>query len=314
MTPNTEPSERDMELLVDYVDGRLDAAERDALELRLSQDPELEEALESFLRVDRLQRLAAEQASTVGGAPRGRLLTFPRALAALAAAALIVVGGPAVVRWIEGPARIGFRVAALPSGVTLADHNRCLELDPTLHPPGNGLRSGAAGTEIPVGEYMERVAAAEASRIEQGLAAKDELIETSFPYYVVPIEVAAPASAVVVQLDEQGGRARVFPTGDDATHAAGRLAAGRHVLPSPTVRLTPESEAYDAVDFARGFQIPRDAGVVTVLVALRAEALAPELLAELDALLSGGADVVAVEEWLDAQGFARRALRLREVD
>jgi anti-sigma factor RsiW len=307
-----KPSDADLLLILDYLDGKLSQAEGLAFELRLSEEPELAAERDELERMDHLQRAAAVTPQKAQPAPVQHS-SWRRALVAVAATVAVVFAA----RWLVTSTSIEpeLHIAILASGPTLPEHNAALgldEADARKVPPGFGLRAGAGAGKyetVPVEEYLALTTAPARERVRAALA--EGATSAAAKYFVVPLRSAQDASAVVLLVDADGASV-AYPVESPWSAASGRLAGGRdHVLPGPVV--TRDAGDADAlIEYAPGFRVPRRAGELLVLVGLRAEPLDEALRSELRGATEAMSSPDDLATWLTVNGFLVTRLTARE--
>lgn len=277
-------SEADALAIVDYLDGHLESTERIELEMRLSEEPELAAAFDTFAQIDDLARrveLARRKKR------RFRFLRGGWALGVLAAAAaILVIGGGISGLFDSGGSPLSRRlnVAILPSGSTVLDFNAALGVsaEHAEDYPESWLpvrRGDAEPLEsVPNEEYRQLLLPILNERARASLSG--ELAPGEPLTFLLPIEVEAPTSVIVLLIDERGETMGIegepfqvaYPFAQPWSAASGRLEAGLTILPyDPTAPLEePADEPGDRV-FQGGFVTPFLGGATTVLVASRAE-------------------------------------------
>lgn len=315
--------------IVDYLDGELDEAARIEFEMELSENPILAEAFESFARVDALRRLPrdANRSRSFGDPPTPLNALH---LLLVAAAAVLLVSAALLLRRGAGDA---FDVALLPTARDAAEHNRLIGLDAADLPLDLVDRSRGGTTNDAdrpsAGDYWERAEPAQDARARRAIDGGSSTIAAEF--FVVPVRPRVDASAVVLLVDAAGDvvdEAPAFPPSRDPlgfdiawTSESGRLEGAKtSVLPRESLRRDANAEklSYDA-----GFVVPRRAGELQVLVALRAEPLGPEIqrsmLDEIAAIDTSATPsrtstetVERLTEWLAEHGFRTMTLRVVE--
>ena len=287
--------------IVDWIDGNLSAEAALEFELRLSADPELAARVEAFANLDSLMRHKA-RASGVKARARPHWGVW----AGLAAAALLVIA--VLPRFFSSPAP-SFEVALAPS-FALAEEwtQQSAELKGTCA-PGIAMARGENPTLLSPEEFLRRTEAAESSVVARALDGGQRELEAG--WFVVPIELSAPASVVVLGFAKDASALRLFPDPKDVDPAAvaSRVAAGRHLLPSARAGL---GRSAKTVDYRPGFLVPLGAREFEVLVAARADALDAATLAGLDSWIASEKSVDSAAARLTEAGFSVRRLSVRE--
>jgi hypothetical protein len=302
--------EKDLLLILDYVDGRLSPEAMVGLEIRFTNDPELAAAYESFETVDDLQR----QVALAQARPKKlRLLRGGRHLRPMAAAALLMVAASVFLTRDKGSS-LCTQVAMVPSSVAWPEFNRALGVgDEWQGRTPNPLR-GSDQPEFPHGEYFARVAPIQEARLERALVEKTA---PPMEYFNVALRPGSACSALVLMADATGRvvdhegspYAPAFPATESWTADSGRLAADRlEVLPRRNLVLNDDQRIgrYDP-----GFLVPMKAVRLEVLVGLRKAPLDQALRDSLGLLLSDLAQVPPTPQgtserlrsWLREHGF-----------
>ena len=313
-------SEADMATAVAYVDGALGHDERLAFELRLAAEPALAAATGALRDTDRLLRtlemqmrtLEMQSANQVARARRLRPLLWAGSLA-LAATVLIAVGVSLLDpgQFDPGERKAGYRVAVAPGYESSADYIASVPSLGGLRPPGLDVLRGADETpNVSAREFADRAHAAE---LELARTVLDQAAGAATPsgsstqgeisagFFVVPLELAVRSDVVVYALAEQADPARASEGAAPVFFAT--LEAGRHVLPKERVAL--DAVTGDSVRYERGFLVSLGAGVLDVVVGVRASSDAPLVVSK------AGDKQQAVLE-LERAGFSVRVLRVRE--
>jgi len=301
----TELPEEDLVLVVDYVDGRLGRMEAIDFERRLSEEPELADAVRSFAGIDRLQWTALEHARSKRASWRLRLFV-PIA----AAAAVALVWG--VLEILGRGEPLAVRSAVVAAGRDLRDHNLVLDLPPDFLPVGEGVRS--TDEEVSAREYVARARSAEERLVESALGSPAPEVR-SFAYNLV-LAPERTCSALVLSVD-QVGRARLELPGDARRYAGDR----RHLLPQEPLVLVPQENGVDRVEHRPGFLLRSGSTEVTAILAFREAALDVETASALEALIARYSEPStaataerALLEWLDVNCFSVRRFRVTEPD
>lgn len=304
--------EKDLLLILEYVDGKLSGEEMMALEIRFSNEPELAAAFESFEAMDQLQRgitLAEAQPAPL------RLVQGKRHWRPLAAAALLMLTA-ALLLLDDLWQTTTIDVAAVSSGINWSEFNRELELDEAWIGQSPSTLRGNANSEFSHEDYFEHVAPIQEARLEQALAG--ELEPEAMVYFNLVLQPEEECSALVLIFDATGkvisDRNRpyevAFPVGKSWVPDSGRLSGGQlEVLPRRN--LVWDAQRNQVGDYGRGFLVPLGSRRLEVLTGLRQERLDNELKKSLDALLlelSKSEPDPAVTEsrlrlWLRTTGF-----------
>lgn len=287
--------------IVDWIDGNLSHEAALEFEMRLSAEPELAVRVEALFGFDALMRRKA-RASGAEARPRLHWGVWT----ALAAAALVAI--TALPRFLASPTPT-FEVALAPSFALAEDWT---QQSPELKgacAPGISMARGENPTQLSPDEFLRRSGLAEAAVVAQALEAKRHEIEAG--WFVVPIELSAPASAVVLGFRQNAASLRLFPSPAGAASAtdASRLPAGRQILPGARAAF---GRSQQTVNYQPGFLVPLGAKELTVLVAVREAGLDAAFLAELDGWIASGEPVDIVAERLGRAGFRVQRLSVRE--
>jgi len=304
--------EKDLLLIVDYVDGRLSSEEMVGLEIRFSNEPELAAAYDSFDTIDGLQR----EVALAQVRPKGfRLLRGGRHLRPVAAAALLLVAASLfLTRDAQRPLATG--IALVPSGIAWSDFNRALDVDGTWGDRTPNVRRASGEPEFPHREYFDQVSPIQDARFERALA------EMSAPppmyYFNVVLRPESACSALVLIADATGQvvdhegnpQAPAFPTGDPWTADSGRLAAGLlEVLPRRNLVWNDADKRVDP--YEAGFLVPLQSIRLEVFIGLREQPFDDGLKESLDSMLSDlsagprSAETTSrtLQAWMNEQGF-----------
>jgi len=303
----------DMARAVAFIDGAMSADERLRFELRLAAEPELAAALDSLMRTDELIRRVSASRASGGGvlslASRKKRSAWPW-LASLAAAVLVVFG---IVFWRERERspRTDCLVSLAPS---FASPEAFLASRPELEgltPPGLGsLRGFSDETNIGAAEFVAKAHALE----EKPAPPRVARAPITAGWFVIPIELEASSSVVVLGFPRNGSSARLYPEATDARvpRERGRLDAGVHTLPRERIELAANSGATPSVAYNRGFLVPIGARELDLVVGVRREELDAELLATIDAALKRGDTRASVRTLLEERGFGVTELSVIE--
>jgi hypothetical protein len=303
----------DMARAVAFIDGAMSADERLRFELRLAAEPELASALESLMRTDELVRRASARRASGGEvislAARKKRSAWPW-IASLAAAVLAAFG---IVRWLEHehPSRAE-RIASL--APSFASPEAFLASRPELEgltPPGLGsLRGASEETNIGAAEFVAKAHALE----EKPASSHAARAPITAGWFVIPIELDARSSVVVLGFPRNGSNARLYPEAADARVPGerGRLDAGVHTLPRERIELAANSGATPSVAYNRGFLVPIGARELDVVVGVRREELDGELLATIDDALKRGETRASLRTLLEQRGFGVTELAVIE--
>lgn len=326
-----ESASRDHDTLqsLAYLAGELTGDAARAFELRLGREPEFARRFEELARTHDL--LAGTLGS--GDSPRAELAPssrsrglLPRRRAARwrwAAAALVLVALALAQRTLRTPGPLEFAMAAVPTAPSDAGFNELLGLDPDWLPAGMGYR-GAGGQPPAADEYAAALQGAFVGEVERSLAGRAPVTPgTSAPgvvrarSFVVALRPEHACHALVVTVGNDGRIERVAPrAGSDATPLR---AGGVHLLPRRPVELPPDWEDAMRVDYAPGVLV-RDG--LRAVVGVRAAAMEPPFLVELDAMLATVGERLArgelvpaaacdeIELWLTERSFVLETLRV----
>lgn len=303
MTPLDGVSDADLSTIIAYLDGELEADEMIRFELRMSEEPALARAFESFAHTDVLERASRHGSEETGKTVR----MWPRVLIAAAA---IIVALVTLLIWRSSSDEVEFLVAAFPSGVSMSRYNEYLGLSPDQHPDVH--RGG--DTEVPVtpDEYFQLVKEAEQVAFESVLQSQGKELRATSGYFILPFRASAEVSAIVAIVSDAGKAELVFPSQDYPAANENRYAPFEiHVLPRKNVTL----DSGGAIDWAMGFLIPVHCHEWRVLFALREEEVEPRLLAGFESFLGslvtpdpatesqslGTAETI--RDWLVLEGF-----------
>lgn len=290
--PERELTHEEVATALDWIDGNLGVDAAIEFELRLAAEPGLAARVEALARMD--QRMGRQRLSAP---PRAR---WGRWLALAAAAALIAT---LTIPRLQGPREPAFEVALAPSHALAEDWIHGAPALAGQCAPGIAMSRGENPTVLAPGEFLRRAALAESQVIDEALGSGAKELEAG--WFVVPLELAEPASVLLFAWGESGAPQRLFPTSEAAPL---QLPAGRSLLPGPRAV---GSEDGAAVRYQPGFLIPRGAGRWVVLVAVRPGELGAGELRRLE-------DLLATQEQgpgqahLEEQGFAVRRLIVRE--
>ncbi len=287
--------------IVDWIDGNLSPEAALEFELSLSADPGLAAQVEAFSNLDALMRRKARATSVKARArPHWGVWT------ALAAAALVVI---AVLPRFFASAPPTFEVALAPSFALAEDWTQQSAQLKGACAPGIAMARGENPTALSPEEFLRRTAVAETAVVAQALQAMQREIEAG--WFVVPIELSAPASVVVLGFSQNAPPARLFPDpkASDPINDASHLAAGRQLLPGARAGL---GRSAQTVEYRPGFLVPLGAQEFVVLVAVRETGLDAAALAELDSWIASEKSVDSAAARLAKAGFSVQRLSVRE--
>ncbi len=296
-----ELSAGEIATIVDWIDGNLSAESALEFELRLCAEPELAARVESFSNLDALMRRRS-RASGVKARPRPHWGVWT----ALAAAALVVIA--VLPRFLASPEPT-FEVALAPSFALAEDWTlQSAELKGTCA-PGIAMTRGENPTQLSPEEFLRRAALTETAVVAQALQAGRRELEAG--WFVVPIELSAPASVVVLGFCQAAPTLRLFPDQKvaDPTKDASRLAAGRQLLPGARASF---GRSAQTIDYRPGFLVPLGAQEFVVLVGVREAEIDAASLAELDGWIAGEKSVDSAAARLVKAGFSVQRLSVRE--
>jgi hypothetical protein len=312
------PSDADLALIIEYLDGNLDEKAMLAFEGRLEREPVLARALEEFEGIDLLQR--AHVVHRPVGTLFGQPLEENRALARMrrkpvllrlsfAAAVLALVGTAAWLLARGARPSVVLQVAAL--GIEEASPenvNRLLGLDERWLPSRMRARRGPDEPVPPSEkEYLSAVQKAQGTRARDALAAGQPSVSAG--RFALVVRPERESWALVLSVDRGGGAERLFPEEGDPD-PAGALAPGELAfLPRPFVAEERTASGESRAGFDYGFLVPLGSGELRILTAIAEEPISRELLVEIDRLLSvssgSPAEVaVSLREWLGERGFS----------
>ncbi len=287
-------SDDDLALAAAFLDGELEPEERTRFELRLADDPGLAEHVERMLVTDEFVRRHA--GTTRAAAPRRRLRLVPVLLGtAAAAAALLVLHRLRESQPDDRDALVCLRASHESATEWIQDAPALRG----LRPPG--LDELRAPSVPPDADPRAFVAAAR--RIEASTLDAPPRAEVTAGFYSIPLRLFAAGDVLVAAFPERGAAQLLWPV----PGGSARLAAGDHVLPSPSFELVDDA-AGPRVAYRRGYLVPLGAGRVDVVVGVRASGAEP-----LDAALLVPADDAREQErrW-EAVGFAVQTFTVRE--
>ena len=322
MVEPRDASERDESLVVAYVDGTLSPTETAAFETRLRTDDALAAMVDEFLQSKHMAHRLTRAGVRFDAAPSVRKpgpgLAWPFAVRPLQGiAALLAIAAAVAAWWTLRRAHPPLKVAVVASAPEPTAYHALLGLPRDVVPPGTTPRGNApTARTVPVDEYLTLAHSAEQRRIATALA--DPAAEVRAPYYLVALELAAPATVVLVACDDHGPPRRLHPRPGAGPADRGLLPAGVHVLPDEPLSADPTDPAL--LQFAGGYLVPLGVREVWNVVAVAPTPTAPGLMGELDgylatALPAAGAEAErrhAIEQWLDARGFVTRTFVVRE--
>ncbi len=287
--------------IVDWIDGSLSAEAALEFELCLTADPELAARVEAFADLDAQMR---RELCTPG--VRARARPHWGVWTALAAAALVVIA--VLPRFLASPAPT-FEVALAPSFALAEDWTlQSAELKGSCA-PGIAMARGENPTQLSPEEFLRRAALTETAVVAQALESGQRELEAG--WFVVPIELSAPASVVVLGFSQSAPTLRLFPDPKvaDPTKEASRLAAGRQLLPGARARFARSAQT---IDYRPGFLVPLGTQELVVLVGVREAEIDTASLAELDGWIAGEKSVDSAAARLAKAGFSVQRLSVRE--
>lgn len=310
----TSQRDDDDDLLVAYATGELDEAARVRCEQRLADEPAFARRLLAFEALDVLAasvRARDEVAVHRPGRPRRSWLLFAMA----AAAVLLLAAGLWWQRTTGAELPCQVRAVASLGDVDVATYAERLGLPENLRYVGSPRGGTTPTPAVTASQFVAAVVAREQERASRAFAAPPAPLAE--PFFTLRLDVAEPCHALVLQLDASGRWTVRFPSpARSAPFAETRnpLLPGVHTLPRPVAVANAIGGVSLHAGFARGELAA--AGAERWLVAVRRDALTPELVAELSALAAAsavplGADAVewaparerALVAWLQARGF-----------
>ena len=290
--PERELTPEEVATALDWIDGNLGVDAAIEFELRLAAEPELAARVEALARMD--QRMARQRLSAP---PRAR---WGRWLALAAAAALIAT---LTIPRLLGPREPAFEVPLAPGHALAEDWIHGAPALVGQCAPGIAMSRGENPTVLAPAEFLRRAALAEGQLIDQALGSGAKELEAG--WFVVPLELAEPASVLLFAWGERGAPQRLFPTSEAA---ALPIPAGRSLLPGPRAVGSADGAA---VRYQPGFLVPRGVGQWVVLVAVRTREVGAEELRRLEEELATREHGPG-QAHLEEQGFEVRRLIVRE--
>jgi hypothetical protein len=267
------PGERDMQGIVDYVDGGMSPEEQSAFEERMEANPELRRAAEEFLDQDLLLHAHPEDVRRVA-APSW--IARHRALVAAAAAVVAVFGLWAIGSDEEAGDRISV-VAAAPNAADMLRHDALVNLSPPWSASVRGESASGKSPNVEAEDFVKKVDDMYAARPR---SSEGDVLGTGFRLL---LELDGPRTVVVLGVSQQKSPRRLFPDRFD-TRALGRTRyeAGERWVPGFPVNV----DAAGEVDFVKPLIVRESDEVLTVLIGLRPEPLTASELARIDARIT----------------------------
>lgn len=291
-----------------YLDAELEEPASLRFEVRLADDLPFAAAFERVAALDAAQRGLARDVARHARPSWWR----DRRLGAAAAAALVVASAFVVVR--RPAAGIDAGVAAIPTDALGDDCWNRRSMKTRLLP---GQSRGGAGSEPDAAAVVEYAAGVEQALVTAALSAGDRDVLTG--WFQVALRPGRECSAVVVSIDSHGRVEPRYPDPARTDFVPNRFEAEReYVLPRPCWMLLDGEPHYQGGFVCRGSEKS-----LTVLLALRAEAVEPALLDEFerwatDLTAAGSGDPETAEErraavaaWLAARGFSVHEVSVR---
>lgn len=296
-----EPHAEELTTILDWIDGNLPEEAALAFELRLSAEPELAARVEELSNLDALVRRHVR-----AGTPLARTRLHWGIWVAIAAAAVLAI---AILPRFFAPTAPVFEIA-LAAGYASAEDwtQQTAELKGACA-PGIAVSRGTNPVLLSPEEFLRRSTLSEDAVMEQALDGKRHELEAG--WFVVPIELSAPASVVVLSFSPNAGPRRLFPDPESAATLpdAARLEAGRRLLPSPRAEI---GRSGQSVVYRPGYLVPLDAGELVLLVAVREADVDAATLALVDASIEQARSANATGEFMVEAGFSVQKLRVRE--
>lgn len=317
----TNQRDDDDDLLVAYATGELDEAARMRCEQRLADEPAFARRLVAFEAIDVLASSLRRRDDAVVRGPVRPRRSWP--WLAVAAAAVLLVA--ARLWWVpatspELPCEV--RAVASLGDVDVATYGERLGLPENLRYVGSPRGGTSPTPAVTASQFVAAVVAREQERARDAFALPPAPLTESF--FTLRLEVAEPCHALVLQLDASGRWNVRFPSTvrvPPFAETTNPLVPGVHTLPRPVAVANAIGGVSLHAGFARGDAAA--AGAERWLVAVRREALTPELVAELTAWATASAVPFAVEAndwansregalvaWLQARGFTCRPVAL----
>jgi len=296
-----ELSPQEMAQALEWIDGELSTEAALEFELRLAADASLAAQVEGLALLDLHLRREARARVHVERTRRRWSIGV-----ALAAAAVLAI---ALLPKLLAPRAPDFEVALAPSFALAEDW---IGAQPELRgssAPGIGSVRGGNANQRSAAEFLRASEISELSVSSNALETGRRELEAG--WFVVPIDLEAPAAVIVLACGEQAPATRLFPTQADPGQAASaaRLESGRQLLPSPRVIAgrQPQTLAYQP-----GFLVPLNVGSLTLLVAVRRQVPEPAWFQALEAHMLAGATADQLGERLAREGFVVQRLLVRE--
>lgn len=269
---------------VRYVLGEMTRDEQLAFEVRLSGDAALGRRVAAAMALDELLQRAA---TATRGAAADRAVPRPglRWQVPLLAAALLIAAG--ATWWLlRSDAAPSLRVAIAASSPSYRQLVERLGV-PADRAPVEALRTGGtppADAAERVDGLLQRAGQDVERSLDRGA------VEVVGEAFVVPIANEREVWALVLASFPDGGRRLYYPDPDsspDQDAQDGRLAPGRHVLPTGRVSATDEQRSLGVVTFTPGFVLPLRADGAVVFVAVSGAAWTDTTLRQLRELADG---------------------------
>jgi hypothetical protein len=296
-----ELAAEEMIAALDWIDGELHGDAALDFELRLANDSVFARCVEQLALLDEQLRREARVRARIESTRRRWNIGM-----GLAAAAVLAI---CLLPQLFSHSAPSFEVALAP-GYALAEDWVAEQAELIgASAPGIATLRGGAAKQRSAAEFLRASELAELAVSVHAL--EDQRRDLESGWFVLPLELDAPAAVLVLACDDAGHVTRLFPSATDSAQASreAQRPAGRQMLPSPRAISGRED---GTLSYSPGFLVPLGAGSLQILVAVYAEPLTPSWMEHLDSALAAHIGPASIEQRLVREGFKVQRLSVRE--